>query len=312
MATLNFLTGAVEGKLGETTGAKWKNKNVLKSRIDGRVPMEKIQIDSRIAFESLNRLAVDFSRLWWKELGLSSAKMLKHNAVAHFMRPAVESHIFEPGKCLDSLPDSTIFDDVEMILKSDYSSLYTNIKPTIKFSDAQDIMCYVACISSTGQITGYTSFNPQAGPQIVPMDVQAGQPIMMVAFSIYKLYGKLRREKIYGGFSVGYTYDTSERLSGDTWIDGKPIYMKVIQATIPTANQTITIPHGIFTLGNPVKIEGMLKRASGDWLTVSFSYENTSDYNVGAWMSQNNLNCRVGANVAVPANLIVIIHYTKL
>lgn len=47
-------------------------------------------------------------------------------------------------------------------------------------------------------------------------------------------------------------YSTSEVLTGDTWIDGRPVYRKVVQATVnaTTAGQTIQIGHDITGITN--------------------------------------------------------------
>ena len=53
------------------------------------------------------------------------------------------------------------------------------------------------------------------------------------------------------------TYVSEEILTGDTWIDGKPIYRQVLQITgTNTDNESLSIPLGNFTLGFLIRMDG--------------------------------------------------------
>lgn len=96
MAEQNLLTSSFNGTVGTMTGVKWKNKRVVKQRIWSKTPNSKLGTNSLRAFEALNRVASAMSKKWWYKLGLKANGMHKHNAVAHFLKPAIKNHIFQP------------------------------------------------------------------------------------------------------------------------------------------------------------------------------------------------------------------------
>ncbi len=97
MAEMNILNGTYHGRLGRTTGVKWKNKEVVKGKIWSKTPNNETQTKSVRAFECLNRIASAIAKNWWQWLGLSDSKMLKHNAVARLLKDCVTGHTFTPA-----------------------------------------------------------------------------------------------------------------------------------------------------------------------------------------------------------------------
>lgn len=58
--------------------------------------------------------------------------------------------------------------------------------------------------------------------------------------------------------SGGGTYSTSEVLTGETWIDGKPIYRKVVDIGSLPNNATKTVAHGITGISQVITLRGMV------------------------------------------------------
>lgn len=56
----------------------------------------------------------------------------------------------------------------------------------------------------------------------------------------------------------GKKYSTTEQLTGDTWIDGKPIYRKVVDLPGLPNNTSKSFAHGISDIDNIVKLEGQV------------------------------------------------------
>ena len=71
------------------------------------------------------------------------------------------------------------------------------------------------------------------------------------------------------GFIEQYKYSTTETKTGETWIDGKPIYRKSFSGTsIPSDN----IIGYVTDCDEVVSILGAIKNANdGNWLPVSYS-----------------------------------------
>lgn len=96
MATQELLKASYNGSLGETTGSKWKSRDVVKGRIWSKTPNNETQTKSVRAFEALNRVASAIAKQWFYWLGIKAANMHKHNAVAHLLKECVFGHVFDP------------------------------------------------------------------------------------------------------------------------------------------------------------------------------------------------------------------------
>ena len=69
---------------------------------------------------------------------------------------------------------------------------------------------------------------------------------------------------------VANTYSTSEMVIGK-WIDGKPLYRKVINLGVLPNASTVNIPHNIDNLDRIISMMGMAKSPSQN-LLLPFSY----------------------------------------
>jgi hypothetical protein len=68
---------------------------------------------------------------------------------------------------------------------------------------------------------------------------------------------------------IGDKFTTGEQLTGETWIDGKPIYHKVIDiGALPNAAEK-QVAHGIANFNDLVRLEG-LARYTSERLTLPF------------------------------------------
>lgn len=72
------------------------------------------------------------------------------------------------------------------------------------------------------------------------------------------------------------SYSTTEKKTGGTWIDGKPIYRKVIDCGALPNNTSKDVATGIdFTVCNVIKIEGVAKNTStGNTDTIPMPFSN--------------------------------------
>lgn len=74
-------------------------------------------------------------------------------------------------------------------------------------------------------------------------------------------------------------YSTSEINTGKTWIDGKPIYRKVIEYTKPDHKTSTAIPHNISNLGTIVNVYGW-SYVEDTWRSITNFYSSDiSTYN---------------------------------
>jgi len=96
MGKLNMLQGNFTGKLGNVSGTRIRGKNILKTAPFSKAPPTTIQTASVLAFTALNRVSAKIAKLFWPYLGLTDKKILKHNAVARWLKKSVETHTFDP------------------------------------------------------------------------------------------------------------------------------------------------------------------------------------------------------------------------
>lgn len=95
MGKLHLLKASYTGSVGEQTGAKLRSTNVIKQKIWSKAPPSPLQKKNVRAYETICRIAGVLARKWWKYLGLKQGNMLKHNAVARWLKPTIKNHVFD-------------------------------------------------------------------------------------------------------------------------------------------------------------------------------------------------------------------------
>lgn len=105
------------------------------------------------------------------------------------------------------------------------------------------------------------------------------------------------------------SYSETETLTGGTWIDGKPIYRKVINfGTLPN-NTEKTVNHNISNLDTLIKMECIAKSASG---AMNIPYINIRDSSASVSIFYNTTNIAIRTSYDRSAyRAIVILEYTK-
>ena len=104
MATLNLLQAKFTGKLGNVYGVSWKGHAVVRAVPFSKAPHTKLQRASVRAFECLVRLSSGIARAGFAHTGLIADKLLPHNAITRFLKPAIKNHIFEPALISEVIP----------------------------------------------------------------------------------------------------------------------------------------------------------------------------------------------------------------
>lgn len=84
----------------------------------------------------------------------------------------------------------------------------------------------------------------------------------------------------------GTKYSLEESLTGDVWIDGKPIYGKTISTGI-LPNATIKdVPHGISNIDRMIKIYGHAKNGS-NVTTITLPFAGSGQGDVAAYLNDS-------------------------
>lgn len=115
--------------------------------------------------------------------------------------------------------------------------------------------------------------------------------------------GKVLNEK--------FNYSTEEKVVGK-WIDGKPIYRKVIDFGIFPNSTHKEVQHNISNLQNFVKIDGIAIRNDNDfWQSIPLTYRNAdTGYNTSLTATQSKVVITCDADRSM-FNGYVILEYTK-
>ena len=117
------------------------------------------------------------------------------------------------------------------------------------------------------------------------------------------------------GYEEVNSYSTDEVKTGDTWIDGKPIYRKVVTKTL-NGNADQTVDLGIATvLRNLVKFEGYIYKSVQGYRPLNSTYFSSLNYAVQTFINDNKiLQIQAGSSardILNGATLYLIIEYTK-
>lgn len=113
--------------------------------------------------------------------------------------------------------------------------------------------------------------------------------------------------------SITNDYSTTEEIIGK-WIDGKPIYRKVIKGTTPsTANSDVVAIElskiaAVGEIDTVTKLDGMLTEQSARFPINA--YYNTSYYIATYWHPEQGIRMQVGSNLTA-RGFTLVIEYTK-
>lgn len=106
-------------------------------------------------------------------------------------------------------------------------------------------------------------------------------------------------------------YSTDEIRIG-TWIDGKPLYRKVVNFT--TDAYDFNLAHNI-DIDEPIKFSGIYTvtvKSSGASLRVTdMDYVGRTSYSISGWLTKTDIRIAIGDAWRNDVNTIAILEYTK-
>lgn len=131
-----------------------------------------------------------------------------------------------------------------------------------------------------------------------------------ITYTAFKLY----TDNEYNGLLNNQRYSTDEINTGKTWIDGKPIYRKVIDCGALPNNDSKNVAHNISTLSDVITIKGMAKFDNGNhkqYLPAPY-VANTLSANDWIYLSvdKNSIVIKTWFDFT-GYNFVAVIEYTK-
>lgn len=152
MATVNLLKASFNGKLGEVYGTKQYGNAYAKAIPFSHAPHSNTQTKCVRAFEKLNRLASGISAVSFPFLGLSDKKMLRHNAVAQWLKPLIESKRFQPSKLAEIIDTGDGTEIVSLDVNLETNTLSVNAKTTKEVSVKDKKRWFVVVFDDNGEV----------------------------------------------------------------------------------------------------------------------------------------------------------------
>lgn len=105
-------------------------------------------------------------------------------------------------------------------------------------------------------------------------------------------------------------YSTTEHLTGKYWVDGKPIYRKVVNfGTLPNS-ATKTVNHNVSGISNWVSFYGIAWNNANTAMILPH-VDLDSTYSVALWVTSTVITIKTGQNRNEFLNCYVILEYTK-
>lgn len=152
MATLNLLNASFNGKLGEVYGTKQHGNAYAKAIPFSHAPHSEVQTKCVRAFEKLNRLSSGIASVAFPFLNLSSKKMLKHNAVAQWLKPLISGKTFQPSKMADIIKtgNETEITNIDINLKT--NSITISAKTNKEVSIINKKRWFIFVFDDLGQV----------------------------------------------------------------------------------------------------------------------------------------------------------------
>ena len=121
-----------------------------------------------------------------------------------------------------------------------------------------------------------------------------------------------QQENVLNTINENNSYSTTEHPTGAKWIDGKPIYRKVIDCGALPNNTTKTVNHNISNLGKVIRLYGFANNAAGtDFITLPFvDTANSATFNTSLRATDTQITLSSANNMASFSGYAVI-EYTK-
>ena len=239
MATVNLIKSAFTGRLGELTGATWKGKPVIKAAVFSKAPPTATQTQNVRAFEKLNRLAGAIAKAGWPYLNLSDKHMLRHNAVARWLKPAISDHAFDPRKIAQVIHPGDDLAYVTWTYNRSSQIHLIGIKLALQNTPKPGSKIFLVVFDGSAKVA-YADCREL-------VDVNLSITLPYPDYTVYSLliFTSSPQKK---GYDIknfiykeapGMKYSLKEQLTGDVWLDGRPIYVRSWNVTVYLTNPGI-------------------------------------------------------------------------
>lgn len=106
------------------------------------------------------------------------------------------------------------------------------------------------------------------------------------------------------------SYSETEQATGGKWIDGKPIYRKVIDTGALPNNTTKAVAHNISNLELPIHVFGV-GYGPGDFMPLPYISSNNAASSVQIYLNSTNITIITGTDRTNYSKSYIVLEYTK-
>ena len=233
MGKMNTLRADYIGRVGQTYGVRQYGKSIEKAVPFSHSPHNATQTRSVRAFEKLNRFSSYVARTFWRYLNLSDKTMYKHNAVAKWLKPAVENHSFQLENLIQVIkPNQSIgLGTVDIDLTEKRATVQIINSPFSANTTKEDIFC--ALVADNGTVKAGGAFSSASQTLNFSWDYSDFVTLTVVVFKSSVQFGK----KVINGLCLS----TSEQ---NFIIDG------ILYTSLMNLNEPPRVTNGILSFSD--------------------------------------------------------------
>jgi hypothetical protein len=227
--------------MGKLTGSRFHRTRVLKSKIDGRAPLNPVQERSFLAFGSLCRMAAGIAKTSKSNWTLDTSKMLPHNYIAQYLKPCVRNHFFDWQAINDVIPTNNTL-VIPWITWDRGSGAWRCQIAWRKVGVSDAAVCYFYLFRTDGTLLWSYMFSTRTAGVLTgntPLNYGYGIFPMLIVYDTSNNIWSPVLATTRG--EAGMRYSTTEQLTGDIALNGKPIYQITLHATGTITNQALEL-----------------------------------------------------------------------
>lgn len=209
MGEMNLLRADFVGKVGEMYGARDKKYSVIKAVPFSHTPHNATQTKCVRAFEKLCRFSSGIAAVFYEFMGLSDKKMLKHNAVSHFLKIAVADKVFNVSAIKEVIPEDDSCEIVSFSVNRENSTITVSANTTEEVDKARGHAWFLGVFASDGQCVFSVAPDTQGFSKSIVGFVSENKAYYAVAFRSDKEGARFR---LHGWTTTDISYVANGRV----------------------------------------------------------------------------------------------------
>lgn len=182
MATMDLLSGGINGKLGNLYGSKMRRTKVIKAVPFSHAPHNHKQKEAFTAFGCLQRISAAIAAVFFDRLGIMAKGINKINAVSHLFKPIISNRVFELSKLVEIAPPDESIEIIYAEFDKNEQSFYVKIENTKETEELNAEATFVAFVQANGFCPFKTVIVGDGGEVYAPTKYTGTESLSCIAF----------------------------------------------------------------------------------------------------------------------------------